>query len=321
MSGAPRVAVVTTAHGRHDHLRRQRRSLAAGTRPPDLHVVVAMGDPDLAEVVAEEPLPTVVLPVATDACGLPLARARNLGMARAAAAGCDVLVGLDVDCLAGPHLLTGYADAVRSEPRTVWSGPVTYLAPGVLPRGGAAMAALDSPHRARPAPGRGERHGGGDPDLFWSLSYAVSTAAWRELGGYHEEYVGYGCEDTDLGRTAAARGIGLGWTGDARAYHQHHPVSDPPVEHLDALLRNARTFHRRWGEWPARGWFEAFESLGLVRRAGEGWEAATPGTGAVTGPPSGPAAVPGTEQDPVGHEPAGHATREDPTPWPTSSAR
>jgi len=275
VTSAPRVAVVTTAHGRHEHLRRQRRSLVAGVRPPDLHVVVAMDDPDLAGVVAEEPLPTLVVPVAADSRGLPLARARNLGMARAAAEGCDVLVGLDVDCLAGPHLVAGYADAVRSDPRTVWSGPVTYLPAGVLPLEPEAMAVLDAPHLARPAPRPGERSDGGDPDLFWSLSYAVSAAAWRELGGYHEAYVGYGCEDTDLGRTVVARGLGLGWTGDARAYHQHHPVSDPPVEHLDALLRNARTFHGRWGEWPARGWFEAFEALGLVRRAGEGWEAVT----------------------------------------------
>lgn len=217
----------------------------------------------------------MVVTVDSDGRGLPLARARNTGMARAAAEGCDVLVGLDVDCLAGPHLVTGYADAVRADPRTVWSGPVTYLPAGVLPLDAEAMAALDAPHPARPAPAAGERSAGGDPDLFWSLSYAVSASAWRELGGYHEEYVGYGCEDTDLGRTVVARGLGLGWTGDARAYHQHHPVSDPPVEHLGALLRNARTFHGRWGEWPARGWFEAFEALGLVRRVGEGWEAVT----------------------------------------------
>lgn len=307
MSGLSRVAVVTTAHGRHEHLRRQRRSLVAGVRPPDLHVVVAMDDPDLAAVAAEEQLPTLVVPVAADPRGLPLARARNLGMARAAAEGCDVLVGLDVDCLAGPHLVTGYADAVRSDPRTVWSGPVTYLLPGVLPLDAEAMAALDAPHPARPAPRPGERLSDADPDLFWSLSYAVSAPAWRELG-YHEAYVGYGCEDTDLGRSVPARGLGLGWTGDARAYHQHHPVSDPPVEHLDALLRNARTFHARWGEWPARGWFEAFEALGLVRRSGEGWDLVDPGTGPVS-------------QDPAGQPPAGHVEREGPTPWPTSSAR
>lgn len=90
----------------------------------------------------------------------------------------------------------------------------------------------------------------------------------------------------------------MAWTGDARAYHQHHPVSDPPVEHLDDLLRNGAIFHRRWGEWPMRGWFEALEQRGLVRRAGEGWDRADPGTGAA---------------------PA-HPERED-TPWHTSSAR
>ena len=95
----------------------------------------------------------------------------------------------------------------------------------------------------------------------------------------------------------------MAWTGDARAYHQHHPVSDPPVEHLDDLLRNGATFHRRWGEWPMRGWFEALEERGLVRRVrderGEGWERAGPGTG------------------------SGHArTRADGAPtWHTSSAR
>jgi len=50
--------------------------------------------------------------------------------------------------------------------------------------------------------------------------------------------------------------LGLGWVGGARAYHQHHPVSSPPVEHLDDILRNGRLFHERWGEWPMTGWLE-----------------------------------------------------------------
>ena len=40
-------AVVTIAHGRHRHLRRQHESLVAGRLLPDLYVVVAMSDPDL----------------------------------------------------------------------------------------------------------------------------------------------------------------------------------------------------------------------------------------------------------------------------------
>ena len=57
----------------------------------------------------------------------------------------------------------------------------------------------------------------------------------------------------------------------AHAYHRWHPVSDPPVDHLDDLLRNGAHYAQRWGEWPAPGWFEEFENWGLVRRDGGGW--------------------------------------------------
>ena len=57
----------------------------------------------------------------------------------------------------------------------------------------------------------------------------------------------------------------------AHAYHRWHPVSDPPVDHLDDLLRNGAHYARRWGEWPAPGWFAEFERRGLVRRDGEDW--------------------------------------------------
>ena len=70
MSG---VAVVTTAHGRHDHLRRQRVSLAAGTVVPDVHVVVAMDDPAVAGVAVGDGPPVEVLAVGRDPLGLPLA--------------------------------------------------------------------------------------------------------------------------------------------------------------------------------------------------------------------------------------------------------
>ena len=70
MSG---VAVVTTVHGRHDHLRRQRLSLAAGTLVPDVHVVVAMDDPAVAGVAVEDGPPAEVLAIASPPQGLPLA--------------------------------------------------------------------------------------------------------------------------------------------------------------------------------------------------------------------------------------------------------
>ena len=112
----------------------------------------------------------------------------------------------------------------------------------------------------------GERITGGDPDLFWSLSFALHRRAWLRVGGFCEEYVGYGGEDTDFGRSVVSAGLELAWTGSARAYHQHHEVEDPPVRHLDDILRNAAIFHRRWGRWPMGGWLHEFERQGLITR-------------------------------------------------------
>jgi GT2 family glycosyltransferase len=266
------VAVVTIAHGRHEHLRLQARSLMSGTRVPDHYVVVAMDDPGLSSCFPVAGLEPLLVDITADGPGLPLAAARNAGVRRAVDGGADVVILLDVDCLAGPDLVAGYLEAVEKDPRTIWSGPVTYLAPPS--RGGydlARLGELDAPHPGRPAPRSGELLGDADPDLFWSLSFALDAATWRRTGGFCEEYTGYGAEDTDFARLAVAHGVQFGWTGTARAYHQHHPTSDPPVQHVESIVRNAALFQRRWDTWPMTGWLEEFERLGLVVHTVAGW--------------------------------------------------
>ena len=273
------VAVITVAHGRHDHLRAQHASLARSTRLPDHRVLVAMDDPELREWSPQAPPAVQAVAIDRDPLGLPLAAARNVGADAAIRAGADVLVFLDVDCLVAPGLVEDYADAVAGEPDLLWCGPVTYLPPP--PPGGYPqdLATWDAPHAARPAPEPGERIRGGDPDLFWSLSFALHRDTWERIGGFHEEYVGYGGEDTDFAQCAARAGIELGWTGGARAFHQHHPVQRPPVDHLDDILRNGALFHRRWGRWPMIGWLEEFEEQGLVERRGDAWGVSARATG------------------------------------------
>jgi N-acetylglucosaminyl-diphospho-decaprenol L-rhamnosyltransferase len=276
-----RVAAVTIAHGRHEHLAAQHRSLARGTVRPDHYLAVAMDDPAIVEEQVDGLTREVVAVGRGPVGGLPLAAARNVGVRTAIDAGADVVVLLDVDCLAGAGLVASYADVVTARPERIWSGPVTYLPPrppGGYPEDPAELAGWDDPHPARPSPAPGELLESDEPDLFWSLSFGVHPSTWERLGGFCEDYVGYGGEDTDLGRTAIARGIGLGWVGGARAYHQHHPVSSPPVEHLDDILRNGRLFHERWGEWPMTGWLEEFERRGLVHREDGHWTRETPGT-------------------------------------------
>jgi hypothetical protein len=43
-------------------------------------------------------------------------------------------------------------------------------------------------------------------------------------------------------------------------------VSDPPVEHLHDIVRNAEIFHQRWGWWPMERWLTAFHQRGLIAR-------------------------------------------------------
>lgn len=303
---APRTAVVTIVHGRHRHLRRQLLSVGGlATTDSILHVVVAMGDSDVAPLVgrtADGPAGVadrVVIEVPVHADGeLPLAAARNAGARAGLEWGADLLVFLDVDCLAHPDLITDYRAATRVDgastasrdpeptrhPDTgrasatsrdpvdlaapiLWCGQVSYLPP--LPDGVADYPLLGletwaAPHAARPVLPSGAIELTRDVRLFWSLNFAVTARDWHASGGFHPGYRGYGGEDTDFARGVAARRGGLGWIGGAAAFHQHHPTSSPPWQHLAAIVRNAHVFRDRWGSFPMEGWLEAFAAAGAI---------------------------------------------------------
>ena len=263
------TAVITIVSGRHDHLLAQQRGLLLGSRRPDLYVVVAMDDAQAVALTTGGPLAgsgcclqTHDIPVDGP---LPLAAARNIGAAAALAAGADVLIFLDVDCVPAPSLVAVYDKAVRTESRpALHCGVVQYLdetvdAGRIHPAELAGLA-----HTARPQPDPGESTASDDWQLFWSLSFAVSNLTWQQLGGFCEDYRGYGAEDTDFGYHAFLSGINLRWLGGADAFHQHHDSQDPPVPHLVDIVRNATIFRRRWGFWPMQGWLTAFRDLGLA---------------------------------------------------------
>ena len=66
-----------------------------------------------------------------------------------------------------------------------------------------------------------------DYELLWSLSFTLTAAAWRRIGGFYDRFRGYGAEDTDFALTARAAGVPMRWVGGAHAFHQFHPVSIP----------------------------------------------------------------------------------------------
>lgn len=262
-----RSAVITLVSGRHQHLKLQRQGLLAGNLRPDQHIVVTMNDPSARDVLdCHRPRP-MVIDMPGRAGRLPLARARNTGARLALASGADLLIFLDVDCVPGAALVQRYAQCAYQERRpSLLCGPVSYLPPP--PAAGyelPSLARYGQPHPARPVPPENSVEPHGDHALFWSLSFAAPAALWRELGGFCEQYEGYGGEDTDFGQIAAAHHVGLTWVGGAWAYHQYHPAGEPPVQHLDDIVRNANIFYQRWKWWPMDGWLQAFHRSGLIR--------------------------------------------------------
>ncbi|WP_204352682.1 glycosyltransferase family 2 protein [Salinicola halophilus] len=273
-----KVSVLTLVRGRRDALINLMRSLAAQHYPPD-ELVIAWMQPAPEPDLPETPFP--VRHVIVEGEALPLARARN---AAVAAARFEALVFLDVDCIASPPLVGRYRDALARGP-AIYLGEVHYLPANALPanalpanalstnagrdrRDGpldwARLAALGERHPARPAIADDEIRFDPDHGNLWGLSFALYREDHRRVGGMDEGYVGYGGEETDYAWRLAAAEVPLYWVGGALAWHQHHPVYAPPWPHFEAIIANARRFHRRWGRWCMAYWLGQFRDAGAI---------------------------------------------------------
>ena len=257
------ISVLTLVKNREVHLHHLVEGLRRSTMAPAELVIVDMSDTAVARPVADFPI--VLLRLQSD--GLPLARARNLAAARARE---DRLLFLDVDCIPGSDLVAAMTNALDERDALICA-EVCYLAADDTKDGRWSDVSLRSagePHPVRsfPASGLVRQANFG---LFWSLAFGVSKASFARVGGFDEAFTGYGAEDTDFAFRAREAGLELVFMGGASAYHQHHDVFDPPLQHFADIVRNARIFHQRWGFWPMEGWLDAFGDLGFVTRTPE----------------------------------------------------
>ena len=257
MSADAAPSVLTLVRGRAECLRNLMRGLAGQTlRPREL--VIAWMQPEPAPDLPDPgcPIRHVIVPGER----MPLAAARNCA-ADAASAG--LLVFLDVDCIPSPTLVAAYAEAAATT-RGLLLGEVVYLPPGASAHDPATLDRLAQAHPARPAPPASGLRPEPDAGQLWGLSFAVAAADWRAVGGMDEAYDGYGGEETDFAARLAATGLPTYWVGGARAYHQHHPVHVPPLQHFAPILANAARFHARHGRWCMTYWLGQFRDAGLI---------------------------------------------------------
>ena len=237
-----RLGLATIAHGRPDHLARQAQAVAQ-LGAVERYVVVAMGPaPPAAAAGSAE-----VITIPADPGRLPLAAARNRAIA--ALGDVDLAILLDVDCIPSAQLPARYAAAASELGATpgLLCGPVGYLdaldPDTAAPSEAETRRARERVIRGFPGSGvaREDRH-----ELFWSLSFAVAPAVHDALGGFDEDYLGYGAEDTDYGLRAREAGVGLWLVAGAWAYHQHHPASPP--RQLSAVVANASALSPSLGQ-------------------------------------------------------------------------
>ena len=255
MSG---VSVLTLVKNRPTHLGRLVEGLQRSRATPLELVIVDMSD----DPVVVEPFcgfPVTVVRLSAD--GLPLAQARNLAARHARG---SVLLFLDVDCIPS-RALVGRLQADLADHDALICAQVGYLGPDAVPNSwteeGLAEASQSHPVRDFPTSGlRVEDNAG----LFWSLTFGIRRDRFERLGGFDEDFTGYGAEDTDFGFRCREAGVPLMFAGGPGSFHQHHGVYDPPLQHYEDIVRNALRFHQRWGVWPMEGWLKCFEALGLI---------------------------------------------------------
>ncbi|WP_208324931.1 galactosyltransferase-related protein [Novosphingobium sp. PhB55] len=252
------LSVLTLVKDRPGHLAQLVEGLRRSLVPPEELVVVDMAsEPPVSIGGTDFPVRIVRL----GGPGLPLAAARN---AAAGAARSENILFLDVDCIPMAGLV-GAAAQILGNQDVLVCAPVHYLGPldarGAWEEMDLLGRAQEHPVRQFPAQGLKQEDNAG---LFWSLVFAIRRARFFDLGGFDERFTGYGAEDTDFGFRARDAGLPLLFSRDPGAFHQHHETFEPPMQHIEDIVRNALTFYTKWGQWPMEGWLSAFRSKGLI---------------------------------------------------------
>ncbi len=265
------LSLVVVAAGRHDHLERALVSWYPSAPRTELVLVDLLGDGAVHEVATAAGVRfaarrDVSCPAAPGGA-LRLAAGRNLGATRAST---GRLCFVDVDCVVTPATPPRWVDAIDEHPDALLMPPVRYLRPDWTRHvdagdevGGASWCSSSEP-AARPAPVPDRPAGPDETDLFWSLAFCCSAAAFGRTGGFDESYVGYGAEDTDFARRAQRCGVPLVWIDAPPTFHQHHAPSRFDEGGLAQLVANARRFRARWGDWPMPGWLRELDDAGLL---------------------------------------------------------
>jgi hypothetical protein len=214
------------------------------------------------EYAAPFPVQTLKLPaLEAKKPRLRLAEARNLAANTAKG---EVLMFMDVDCLASADLVGAMQKSLATTNEIICPEVLYLRHPLTMDWTQAGIEDDSVRHPARRFPQSGLRSES-NAGLLWSVAFGMRASTFRDVGGFDNEYIGYGAEDTDFAFRARARGTGILFLGGVPVYHQCHEVYHPPLQHFEDIITNARRFKAKWGVWPMESWLAEFAGRGLIK--------------------------------------------------------
>lgn len=235
------LTALLVSRNKHSYLAATLQTLARQTEPPDEILVID----DASEAPIDDP--TGIAQVIRREPPAHLQAARNLGLALATG---NVILLLDDDGLLPADFVARHRQRHEQEPGHLVVGSVRrveYIGEEEFWR----LPPLHGVSEHRTFEKRMELLAAGVPPWnFAPCSNHVSVAreALLAVGGYEEEYYGWGVDDVDLTYRLLEAGVPLLLDAEMLIYHQEHPYSEATRRQQEQ--RNLHVFARRHGFWP-----------------------------------------------------------------------
>jgi O-antigen biosynthesis protein len=244
----PLVSVVMVTYGGWDWPLRSLTTLIENTDPVYEVVVVDNDSPDGTGARLEEEIEGVTLVRNDHNAGFGPAANQGAGLAKG-----DFLCFLNPDTQVEPGWLPPMLDVLKNDPRAGAAVPRLLNIDGSLQEAG-SLVGIDGSTWAF---GNGEH-----PEDFQyrfrryvdygsAACLVMPRSLFRDVGGFHPEYVPAYCEDVDLCLAIAERGLRTVY--QPRSIVRHARSASTDLERAQTLIeRNRRILHHRWMEKLAR---------------------------------------------------------------------